>query len=418
VAPGRMQSLAEVSHAFAATTTNYQLLLAKVARVTCDLVGDVCLVTLVHADGEHLVNAASAHRDPAAAEVYLAHERQLPVVSARSTSITAQVIATGKVVSGDVDPAELVRRASPALKPIVAAINAYSFAIVPIRAHGAVIGSLTLYRNEPGRSYTEEDLQFLRDIADRAGLAIDNARLYVDLEGRVRQRTAELEMFSAAVAHDLRAPLRSLMAFSDALHEDAGAELSATGRSHLERIRGAAARMHEILDALLQLARITATELRPTHVDVSALADGIVARLREEQPRDVEVHVEPGIDVVADRKLLELALTNLFTNAWKFTRMTASARIAFSIDRTTVPAELVVEDNGVGLPFDRAEGLFRPFYRFHDPETFEGLGIGLAIVRQVVEHHGGTIRAEASAGGGATFRFALAQARAFVQTSV
>jgi PAS domain S-box-containing protein len=195
----RLRVLAEVSDAFAAAVTSYDLLLEKIARTTADLVGDGCQVLLIAEDGENLVNVASAHREPSLEAYHRAYLAGMGI-STTSTSVSAKVVRTGEpTLVAEIEPAALVAQTDDALKPLVARLNVHSFAVVPIRARQTIIGTLTLMRCEAGRGYTFDDLMLLQDMADRAGLAIANARLYDELERRVRQRTAALEAANEAL---------------------------------------------------------------------------------------------------------------------------------------------------------------------------------------------------------------------------
>ncbi len=288
----RLRVLAEVSHAFAMVATDYPLLLQRIARTTADLVGDGCIVTLIGADGESMVNAANAHREPALEADYTAYLAGIGVSKTTSASVSAVVARTGqpKLVP-DIDPGTLVAQSDEALKPLVARLNVHSFAVVPIRARQTIIGTLSLVRSGPGRGYTPEDLTLLQDLADRAGLAIQTARLYDDLERRVRQRTAELEAvnteleaFTYSVAHDLRAPLRSIDGFIQALLEEHSSKLDAAGQKYIRHVRESVQQMAQLIDDLLNLSRVTRSELRREPIDLTALARKAVANLQLAEP--------------------------------------------------------------------------------------------------------------------------------------
>ena len=277
----RLRVLAEVSQAFATVVTDYRGLLKKVARVTADLIGDGCQVTLIGDDQESLFNAASAHRDPELEVDYRAYLAGMGISKTTSSTVSAAVVRSGqpKLVS-EIDPSAVVEQTDDALKPLISRLNVHSFAVVPIRARENVIGVLSILRSRPAHGYGSEDLTLLQDLADRAGLAIDNARLYDQLERRVRQRTAELEAvnreleaFSYSVAHDLRAPLRSIDGFSQALLDDCSDQLDERGLEYLTRVRGAARRMAQLIDDLLKLSRLTRAELKRERVDLSQLAN-------------------------------------------------------------------------------------------------------------------------------------------------
>jgi len=239
--------------------------------------------------------------------------------------------------------------------------------------------------------------------------------LNASLERRVAARTTELaaankalEAFADSVAHDLRAPLRGLDGFSVALLEDYGTGLDDTGRDYLSRIRSAASRMGQLIEDLLNLSRISLTEMRRESVDLSNVALAVVSDLRKSAPeRSVEVVTPPALEVEGDPNLLRVVLENLLGNAWKFTAMARRARIelgALEKDRRQV---YFVRDNGAGFDMRHAAKLFAPFQRLHSTAEFPGTGIGLATVARIVHKHGGEIWAEAEINQGATFYFTL-----------
>jgi signal transduction histidine kinase len=217
----------------------------------------------------------------------------------------------------------------------------------------------------------------------------------------------ELEAFSYTLAHDLRAPLRAIDGFAQALVEDAEPRLEAPERDFLRRIRAAAQRMGTLIDDLLDLARITRTRFVRESVDLSATAAAVVEELRSADPgRDVEVVVQPGLTAEGDRRLLRVALENLLGNAWKYTSKKPRARIEFA-RVATAPPTYVVRDDGAGFDMAYAGRLFAPFQRLHGEAEFPGTGIGLAGVQRIVHRHGGTVRAEGKVGEGASFYFTL-----------
>ena len=247
--------------------------------------------------------------------------------------------------------------------------------------------------------------------ADRR--ALEEAR--AALEARVRARTAqlertnrELESFVSAVSHDLRAPLRAVQGFSEALIEDHAAALSDEAREYLERMRAAAERMSQLVEDLLLLSRVSRSQLERTPVDLSRMAGELLAELRAADPeREVEARVAPGIEADADPRLLRVLLENLLRNAWKFTRGRAPARIEVSLEREDGEACVCVRDNGAGFDPRYAHKLFQPFQRLHSAQEFEGSGVGLSTVQRIVHMHGGRVWAEGREGEGARFCFTL-----------
>jgi signal transduction histidine kinase len=244
--------------------------------------------------------------------------------------------------------------------------------------------------------------------AERNLAARDIARHQEELETTVRSRTRELEertrelqAFSYAVSHDLRAPLRGISSWILALEEDCSSQLDATAGRHLDRIRNEAARMGKLIEGLLSLSRISATEIRREHIDISSLASAILNRLSEAQPdRVVQTRIAPGLVVDGDPVLCEIALTNLLENSWKFTGRTSNARIAVEPVIGREGEGFRVEDNGAGFDPSNGSRLFIPFQRFHRAADFPGTGIGLATVHRIAQRHGGSVVVRSSPGAG------------------
>jgi signal transduction histidine kinase len=220
---------------------------------------------------------------------------------------------------------------------------------------------------------------------------------------------SELEAFSYSVSHDLRAPLRSIDGFSQALIEDCGERVGADGTDYLRRIRKAAQHMGCLLDDLLKLARVTRAELHLETIDLSAMAESTLLALSEaHRDRTVDWRVQPGLRVSGDARLLQIALTNLLENAWKFTGKRAQAQIEFGMRPDSgVAGEYFVRDNGAGFDPMYSAKLFAAFQRLHHAAEFPGTGIGLATVQRIVSRHGGQVRAEGAIEQGATFTFTL-----------
>ena len=249
-------------------------------------------------------------------------------------------------------------------------------------------------------------------MADRLEASFVGERQAVaDLRRRtaeVEQANRELETFSYSVSHDLRAPLRSIDGFSQALLDDYSGVLDETGRGFLGRVRAATQRMGLLIDDLLRLSRMSRETMRPEPIDLSGMAAEIAGELQLADPgRSVKLEIEPEIRVVGDRRLLRVAMENLLCNAWKFTRGTPGARIDVREESGADGVEYVVSDNGAGFDMRFADKLFGPYQRLHGSEQFEGTGIGLATVQRIVHRHSGTITAVSELGRGATFRFTL-----------
>jgi signal transduction histidine kinase len=245
-------------------------------------------------------------------------------------------------------------------------------------------------------------------------ISMDEIRLLSgSLEKKVEERTRELEiskkdaeMFSYSVAHDLRAPLRAISGFATLIAENPDGK-SARDLDWLVKIREAAQRMGNLIDALLSLAQLSQKQMIVTTVNLSAIADRIVDELRRGAPeRVVTVDVEPDLVVRGDPDLLALVMQNLLENAWKYTATRANAHIRVW-KRKADTGEIAVSDNGVGFDMAYASRLFLPFIRLHETQGYDGVGIGLANVKRIIDRHHGYIVAESVIGEGTTIGFAL-----------
>ncbi|MGD0835305.1 MAG: ATP-binding protein [Polyangia bacterium] len=269
----------------------------------------------------------------------------------------------------------------------------------PLIEAGKVTGTISFGLDITSRRRTEEALRTLNE----------------QLELRVEERTAalaaanrELESFAHSVSHDLRAPLRSIDGFTQALVEDYGAALDEQARDYCHRVRKAATRMGELIDDLLLLSRITRTEMRMQNVDLTAMASDILAQLREREPeRRVHSYVQAGLRARGDAGLLRIMMENLLDNAWKYTRKAVEADIEVGARWDGSKQVFFVRDNGAGFDMAQAGKLFAPFQRLHSAQDYAGTGIGLATVQRIVTRHGGRVSASAQVGQGAVFELTL-----------
>ena len=240
----------------------------------------------------------------------------------------------------------------------------------------------------------------------RAAMAEELARANDDLA----QANRELEAFSYSVSHDLRAPLRTISAFTHALIEDFGDNIDDKARDHIRRVLAATARMSDLIDALLELSRISRSPIGRHRVNLSRLATIVLDDLAKRDPmRAVGLDIAPDLVVEADGRQMRILLDNLLGNAWKFTTRADPAQITVGRDPPNSDGDAVffVRDNGAGFDMSQADRLFTPFQRLHNDSEFTGTGIGLATVRRIVERHGGKIWAEGSIGGGAKISFTV-----------
>jgi light-regulated signal transduction histidine kinase (bacteriophytochrome) len=237
-----------------------------------------------------------------------------------------------------------------------------------------------------------------------------------ELEQRVADRTAqlqainkELESFSYSVSHDLRAPLRHMDGFSQALLEDYGDRLDADGKACLHGVRNASREMAQLIDDMLQLARVSRTEMQRDVVNLTELGQEIIAELRHKDTagRDVIFKIDQGLSTQGDKQLLRIMLGNLLGNAWKFTSKREHAKIAFGQSQQEGEPFYFVGDNGAGFEMAYADKLFCAFQRLHTTAEFEGTGIGLATVQRIVSRHGGRVWAKGTVNKEAVFCFTL-----------
>jgi light-regulated signal transduction histidine kinase (bacteriophytochrome) len=219
----------------------------------------------------------------------------------------------------------------------------------------------------------------------------------------------ELESFSYSVSHDLRAPLRGIDGFSQALEEDYAGRLDATGKNYLARIRAGARRMGVLIDDLINLARVTRADMYRERIDLSRMAADIVRELQTGEPlRKVTVQIDDGLAANGDHHLVRVVLQNLLGNAWKFTSKRPDAKIELGVfGGNGNRAAYYVRDNGAGFDQTYASRLFGAFQRLHSMEEFPGTGIGLATVERIVNRHGGKVWAEGAVNQGATVYFTL-----------
>ena len=289
-----------------------------------------------------------------------------------------------------------------------------SLVMVPIRA-ASPIGAIGTYWARK-RVTTDDELELIQALAESASMAIENVQTQRELENRVKERTAsleaankELEAFSYTVCHDLRSPL-SVISLSAQMLLEKGPEGPIPWAEGLEGIDSAAERMRGLIEDMLNLSRVTKSEIVRHPVDLSALAHAIVRAIASRgDAGNIRFSIADGLHASGDSNLLRIALENLVFNAIKYSAMNPRPQIGFGC-RTGLdgaPDSFYVSDNGIGFPMDESENLFKPFRRLSSSAGFPGTGVGLATVARVIEKHGGSIWAESVPGVGSTFSFTL-----------
>jgi len=290
-----------------------------------------------------------------------------------------------------------------------------SILCVPMVVEDEVIGVVHVGRTEAD-AFTDEDWRVGRELADHMAIALRQSQLLEEvqaqrerLEERVQERTAELESFTYSVSHDLRTPLRAIDGYARILKEDHADQLDDEGRRLLNVIYDSAQTMGTLIDDLLTLSRLGRREMTRAPIDMEALVQETVDELRRARPEgtgDV-FDLGPLPDAAGDRSMIRHVLSNLLSNALKFTRTEETPRIEVRGERQDGECVYVVRDNGVGFDSDQADELFGVFQRAHDEDDFEGTGVGLAIVERILRRHDGRVWAEGADGEGASFFFAL-----------
>ncbi len=403
---------------------DYSDRLKKVAELSVPQIADWCSVDILDSDGI-LQRLAVVHTDPQKIALAFELQRRFPP-DPNALRGTYNVLRTGQSeFYPDIPEALLLASTSdPDQLAIIKELGIRSSMTVPLLAHGHTLGTITFVMAESGRHYDERDLALAEDLARRAALLIDNAKLFTEtqqlnteLEQRVQERTAhltavnkELEAFSYSVSHDLRAPLRAVDGFSQALLEDYNDKLDDIGSDFLNRIRSESQRMGQLIDDLIGLSRYSRTEMKLADVDLSQMVREIAGELKAKEPhRDVEFTIQTDVTTCGDERLIHAALQNLIENAWKFTSKTPNVRIEFGCFNGGETIEYYVRDNGAGFDMAYVNKLFGAFQRLHAMTEFSGTGIGLATVQRIIHRHGGSIRAEGKLNEGASFYFTLGE---------
>jgi PAS domain S-box-containing protein len=414
----RARALAELAHLLTQASQDYQLVLDTVVRRCAELIGDGASVFLYEPDRPQLELAAVYNPNPEAVQVFREHMRANPIAAAEGTY--GAVIKTGQPILVSVVPLEkMMAEATPERRAYYQRLPLHSAMFAPLRAHGKILGVLGLARHVPGRSYSPADLTFLQDIADRSALALLNARLYRELQAELAQRqklieeleakNAELERFTYTVSHDLKSPLVTIRGFLGFLEKDAARGDLAHFKADMGRIVEATDKMRRLLDELLELSRIGRLMNPPQIVPLETIAREALELARGQiEARGVQVTIADNLpSVYGDRARLVEVLQNLIDNASKFMGEQPEPRMTIGLRGTDEDGKPIVfvRDNGIGIDLRYHEKVFGLFDKL-DPQS-EGTGIGLALVKRIVEVHGGRIWVESQPGQGATFCLTL-----------
>lgn len=287
-----------------------------------------------------------------------------------------------------------------------------SLAMVPIRKMDPIgaIGNYWATKRRP----SEDEVSLLQSLADITAVTIENINMYNELEDRVKARTEqleelnkELESFSYSVSHDLRAPLRGVIGYSDILYEDNLEQLNEAGRNVLGSIRTNAKRMNTLIDDLLHFSRLGKKPIEKTEINNAKLVKHIIDELNHSDPNKAQINIQQLHPAIADEVLIRQVWINLISNAIKYSSKKENPSVEIGSYKNSHETVYVVKDNGVGFDMNYSGKLFGAFQRLHKLSEFPGSGVGLALSHRIVSRHGGKIWAEAKVDEGATFYFSL-----------
>ncbi len=426
----RAQALAALSKAIAEAGLDHQVLFETITRRVSELVGDACVLTLISEDAQWLNPVAFYHPDPDC----LAFLREtLPTIPyGFDQSAPGRVARTGEPVLVPVIPTESYRaQIKPELRPFLDRFGIASMLIVPMRVRGRIVGTLGVTRDKPGHPYTADDQTFLQDLADRAGTAIENTRLFMEVqqarEAAVQADLAKTE-FLSHMSHELRTPLNAIIGFTGTLLMRLPGPLTADQEKQLNTVQSSARHLLSLINDLLDLAKIQSgkIELHPEPVICQEVIGEVAANLRQlaEQKGlrfDLVVPAEP-IVLQTDQRALSQIIINLANNAIKFTER-GSVRVSLrrktndqgrnGVEETAAPlvvglsslVEFAVHDTGIGIRAQDQPGLFEAFTQARpaDSRAREGTGLGLHLSQRLAELLGGSIEFTSEFGQGSLF---------------
>ncbi len=440
----RTKVVADLSQVLAGMTRDQQLILNTVVERCAEVIGDGASILLYTPDDPYLKIGAVYNKNPEQVAIFLEHMDKNPIRA--NEAAYGRVISTGEpLLFSNLNPQSLIdSAATPDRREYFTKLPFYSAMFAPLHAEKQILGVLGMGRHtDKSPGYTQDDMNFLQDIADRAAMALLNAQRYdalqkelaerkraedevrilnASLEQRVKERTAELEAavkeletvvkeletFSYSVSHDLRAPLRTINGFSRILLDDYAGDLPEDALRQLKRISVVAGQMGELIDDILQFSRLSRQSISRKNINMRQMAEEVFRLLIDQQPnRKVNFTLAALPETNADPNLIRQVLINLIDNALKYSRQREVAQIEIGFEQKGDQTIYFIRDNGAGFDMRYVGKLFGVFQRLHRVEDFEGTGIGLANVKRIIERHGGHIWAEAELGQGATFYFTI-----------
>lgn len=383
---------------------DYRLMLEKLAHIAISRLGDWCIIDLVQADGS-IRQVAAAHADPDKEQIARELSRKFPAQQDLEHGV-AYVIETGepKIHPEIVDVSWLAEVLGTEHPEFLRSLGARSYMCVPLRGRGRTIGAMSLVRALPARRFDNADLELAVELGQRAGMAVENARLYDAAQEAVRAR----DEFMAIASHELRTPLATLKLLLQAIQGPRGQPEAALPKElepKLDRALKQTDRLTKLIENLLEVSRITAGRLtlNLSDIDLAELVREVVGRFREEAASarcDLEVSAAEPVIGRWDRLRIEQIVTNLLSNALRYA---PGKPIEIRVETTDKLAKLIVRDHGPGISREQWDRIFHRFERAEGTKAFAGLGLGLYIARQIVQAHGGRIMVEAGDGAGSKF---------------
>jgi PAS domain S-box-containing protein len=410
---------------------DFKATINRVARVAIPEFADWCVLDLLSADGK-IERAAIAHADPRIEEEVLKHAKELPIDPARNFG-APNVIRTGQTEFVEITPDVIRKTAGDHYQRLAQNLNLGTAVISPLKRQGRTFGALSFWRTKSRGPFSAGDAELAEELARRAGWALENARLYeaarqelelrekadaelkklnAELEKRIEERTAalqeshtQLESFCYSVSHDLRAPLRSMQGFSHALIEDHSDKLDPEGQDFAQRILSAAEHMDGLLADVLAYSRLSRQELKLEAVNIDDVIEDARMQMQQQiRKRGADVQVAAcGHTALVNRSVFELMLVNLLDNAVKFVPNERAPKITIECERRGDAMRIWVRDNGIGIPREHHQRIFRIFERLHGVEAYPGTGIGLALVQKAAERMNGAVGVESAPGDGSAF---------------
>ena len=404
----RLRALADTSTALAKASTDFGEALEKLARLASETVGECCVLTLVNEGQQGLDVVATYHPDP---EAHRLLKASLNASYNNEGGLAMQVVRTGEPVLVPRVPQQgLLEALAPPARPFTERYGLHSVLIVPLRVQGTVIGTMGISRGQSGWAYTEEDQSFLQEMADRAGLVIQNVRLLRTAQQAVRLR----DDFLSIASHELKTPLTPLSLKLQSMaklagSEQIGGELSERMSRDVESMRRQVKRLSDLINDLLDVARISGGRMTlvPEPVELAGLVREVASRFEPEAERvggRLNVHVEEPLAGYWDRLRLEQVVTNLLSNAVKYG---PGKPIHVRVDAEGEHARLTVRDEGIGIEPQHLARIFEKFERAVSERHYGGLGLGLYISEQIVKALGGSIAVDSVPQQGTVFTVRL-----------